>query len=130
MSDRIFRETKQRNAINNAFRNADRPLNPKEVLAIAENEVENLGIATVYRNIKSMLESGEIITVPGVDIAPCYVTPAVRDKHSGTIYVENGHGQVNATILFQLGNSIYYRRPADTQCSTESTFAIAVCQPA
>lgn len=62
------RDTKQREAIRDAFKNAgDRILSPKEVCEIASKRVKNIGIATVYRNIKTLLEKGEIIpiTLPG-----------------------------------------------------------------
>tara|TARA_B100001248_G_scaffold220746_1_gene176575 strand:+ start:18058 stop:18483 length:426 start_codon:yes stop_codon:yes gene_type:complete len=67
MSTKSPRETKQRNAIRNAFNQSGRPLGPKEVLDIASQEVPNLGIATVYRNIKAMVENGDLepVELPG-----------------------------------------------------------------
>jgi Fur family ferric uptake transcriptional regulator len=51
------RNTRQKAAIRDAFLQADRPLSPEEVLAEAQAEVEGLSIATVYRNIGSLLDS-------------------------------------------------------------------------
>ena len=58
-----MRDTRQRQAIRTVFDNIDRPLGPKEVLIEASRGVPNLGIATVYRNIKSMVDQGELISV-------------------------------------------------------------------
>lgn len=62
-----LRSTKQRDAIKKAFEEADRPLGPQEVLEIAGKMVNKLGIATVYRNIKTMLEQNELeaVELPG-----------------------------------------------------------------
>ena len=61
------RNTQQKEAIRLAFEKADRPLSPDEVLAIAINKVQQLSIATVYRNIGSMVEDGmlAIVEIPG-----------------------------------------------------------------
>ncbi|MEM7673833.1 MAG: transcriptional repressor [Verrucomicrobiota bacterium] len=58
-----MRDTRQRQAIRTVFDNIDRPLGPKEVLIEASRDVPNLGIATVYRNIKTMVDQGELVTV-------------------------------------------------------------------
>lgn len=61
--EKSVRSTKQRLAIRHSFEKSGRPLSPKEILDVAGLEVEKLGIATVYRNIKSMLEKKELIAV-------------------------------------------------------------------
>ena len=94
-----IRDTKQRAAIRDALNKADRPLNPKEILAIAQNTVPNLGIATVYRNIKTMLERQEITSVAGSGIAPCY---EVEGKCPST---SSGQG------LFQVDASLNEEEP-------------------
>jgi len=58
------RGTRQRAAIRRAFSVAARPLSPKEILMLAAREVPSLGIATVYRNLRAMVESGDLIAVP------------------------------------------------------------------
>lgn len=58
-----LRNTRQKSAIREAFLRADRPLSPEEVLNAAQSEVEGLSIATVYRNIASLLESSWLTTV-------------------------------------------------------------------
>jgi Fur family ferric uptake transcriptional regulator len=57
------RQTKQHVAIESAIKKAGRPLSPGEVLAAARKSVADLGIATVYRNLKSLQSDGEIIQV-------------------------------------------------------------------
>lgn len=61
------RNTRQKSAIREAFLRADRPLSPEEVLSAAQSEVEGLSIATVYRNISSLLEGDWLtsVSMPG-----------------------------------------------------------------
>ena len=63
MANKTLRATKQRHAIRKAIDAANRPLGSKEILQIAGRSVPNLGIATVYRNIKVMIDEGELETV-------------------------------------------------------------------
>ena len=53
---RLERSTRQRAAIRDAIEQAGRPLLAQEVLELACRHVPRLGIATVYRNIKAMME--------------------------------------------------------------------------
>lgn len=57
------RNTRQRKAIHHCITHAGRPLAPHEILEHAQQEVPGIGMATVYRNIKSLLEAGEITAV-------------------------------------------------------------------
>lgn len=43
------------------------PLTPQEILELASAEMASLGLATVYRNLGSMQESGEVraVHLPG-----------------------------------------------------------------
>lgn len=61
------RNTRQRTAIRDAIAGASRPLLPQEVLDAAQSQVPGLGIATVYRNLKAMVDEGELqpVTLPG-----------------------------------------------------------------
>jgi Fur family transcriptional regulator, ferric uptake regulator len=60
---RMERETRQRTAIREALSLAARPLSPQEILGQAQSQVPALSLATVYRNIKAMLDDNEIGTV-------------------------------------------------------------------
>ena len=61
------RNTRQRQAIRRIFEEADRPLSPQEVLPAAQSYVPGLGIATVYRNVKALVQDGwlESVALPG-----------------------------------------------------------------
>lgn len=57
------RMTKQKKAILAAMHKAQRPLTPQEVLLKAQTQVPALGIATVYRNLKQLMEDDCIRSV-------------------------------------------------------------------
>lgn len=57
------RTTRQRGAIRRAFQRAGRPLSPAEVLEDARREVGGIGVATVYRNIRSLIDEGWLASV-------------------------------------------------------------------
>lgn len=61
------RSTRQRTAIRAVIDAAGRPLSPQEVLSAAQTEVPGLSQATVYRNLKSLVDEGDIavVTLPG-----------------------------------------------------------------
>lgn len=61
------RDTQQRRAIRTAIEQAGRPLSPREVLDASKTLSPGLGIATVYRTLKSWLESGWLqqVDLPG-----------------------------------------------------------------
>ena len=59
----MIRETRQRIAIRRVFESADGPISPEDVLALAQESVSGLGIATVYRSIKNLVEEGWLVAV-------------------------------------------------------------------
>jgi Fur family ferric uptake transcriptional regulator len=61
------RNTKQKAAIRDAFIDANRPLSPEEALAGAQRLHPALSIATVYRNIQSLVLEGWLqpVEIPG-----------------------------------------------------------------
>jgi Fur family ferric uptake transcriptional regulator len=74
------RNTQQRRAILQAFSRNPTPLSPHEILLAAKRYARGLGIATVYRSIKSMLKEGHLVPVklPG---APDRYEPAGKLHH-------------------------------------------------
>ena len=52
------RNTKQRDAIRQVFEVTPRPLGPTEVLEAGREQMETLGIATVYRTVRLFEEAG------------------------------------------------------------------------
>ncbi len=61
------RDTQQRRALRAAFEHADRPLSPGEVLAAARPASPGLGLATVYRNVRALVDEGWLdeVRLPG-----------------------------------------------------------------
>lgn len=75
------RHTKQRAAIRDAIASASRPLLPQEILDVAHGQVPGLGIATVYRNLKALVEEGvlRVVDLPGQN--PRYELAAHAHHH-------------------------------------------------
>jgi Fur family transcriptional regulator, ferric uptake regulator len=66
------RRTKQRDAIRSAIERAGVPVSPKEILSHATSRASGLGLATVYRTIKLMVEAGEVLVVEIPGESPRY----------------------------------------------------------
>jgi len=74
------RDTPQRRALRTALERADRPLSPAEVLDAARRDAPGLGIATVYRNLRALVEEGWLdeVALPG---APSRYEVAGKHHH-------------------------------------------------
>ena len=50
-----------------AIRNAGRPLSPQEILEATQEAIPGIGLATVYRNVKAMVENQwlQVVELPG-----------------------------------------------------------------
>jgi Fur family ferric uptake transcriptional regulator len=61
------RNTRQRTAIREVIAQAGRPLLPQEVLEAAQAITPGLSIATVYRNLRTLVDEGELrsVVLPG-----------------------------------------------------------------
>ncbi|MCY3737335.1 MAG: transcriptional repressor [Gemmatimonadaceae bacterium] len=57
------RRTSQRSAIVRVVRDAPGPLRPLEILDLASRTVPTLGIATVYRQLRRLQDTGEVRSV-------------------------------------------------------------------
>ncbi|MBW7905992.1 MAG: transcriptional repressor [Phycisphaerae bacterium] len=68
----MIRSTSQRRAIRRVFEESGRPLSPLEILEAARDEVPRIGIATVYRTVKGLLEDGWLAAVQVPGEAPRY----------------------------------------------------------
>ncbi|HTI49124.1 MAG TPA: transcriptional repressor [Casimicrobiaceae bacterium] len=75
------RSTRQRDAIQSAIRGSRRPLTPREVLDAAREDVRALGLATVYRTLKLLVDEGrvQVIHLPGE--SPRYETAESAHHH-------------------------------------------------
>jgi Fur family transcriptional regulator, ferric uptake regulator len=63
----MTRDTRQRRAIREVLMTLKRPLSPMEILIEVQKSIPRLGLATVYRNVKTLLESNVIreVRIPG-----------------------------------------------------------------
>jgi Fur family ferric uptake transcriptional regulator len=75
------RKTKQRDAIEAVFDRNRRPLSPNEVHDLARREVENLGIATVYRALNDMVAEKLLRAVELPGLAPRYEMAGLNHHH-------------------------------------------------
>lgn len=75
------RSTRQKTAIRAVIDAARRPLTPLEVLEGAREQVPALSIATVYRNLKSLLQEGTIHMVPLPGDNPRYESNHAASTH-------------------------------------------------
>ena len=75
------RSTRQRSAIRSVIEAATRPLTPQEVLDGARSEVAGLGIATVYRNLKLLVEEGSVQVVELPGDSPRYESKHLAHHH-------------------------------------------------
>ena len=73
------RTTRQKEAIKAVLKEQDRPLLPEEIHQFALKLVPTVGIATVYRSIKTLIEDGQVC---------CVEIPGQSPRYEGT---EKGH---------------------------------------
>lgn len=76
-----FRRTRQREAVRAAIQAAARPLRADEVLLLARQQVPELGLATVYRTLKLLVQENELAEVKLRSGATRY-EPVQRDHDS------------------------------------------------
>jgi Fur family ferric uptake transcriptional regulator len=104
MKATIERNTRQKQAIREAFERSDRPLSTDEVHREAERTSRGLGMATVYRSIKALLDDGwlSIVEVPGRN--PLYEVAGKGHHHHFSctncerVYELEGCATVNAKL--------------------------------
>lgn len=63
----VARQTKQRQVILQVIAESEHPLSVEDILAQGVSQLPSLGIATVYREIKRLQETGEVhaVSLPG-----------------------------------------------------------------
>lgn len=74
------RDTRQRRAIRHVIEESGRPLSPHEVLKVAQVHAPSLGLATVYRTLKSLVEEGWLMPVELPGESPRY-EPSSKAHH-------------------------------------------------
>ncbi len=75
------RRTKQRSAILRVLREEGRPLTPEEILRQGKKEVPSLGMTTVYRSIRAMLDDGVLVGIQYPGQPTRYEVPAPEHIH-------------------------------------------------
>ena len=66
------RNTTQRKAIEHVFKQHTRPLTVEEVLSYGRKSVESLNQATVYRNLKILIDDGWLNRILHPSLGPLY----------------------------------------------------------
>jgi Fur family transcriptional regulator, ferric uptake regulator len=59
----IGKQTRQRSAIRGVLKTEGRPLTAEEIYRLARRDIPRLGLATVYRSIRRMVEERQLIGV-------------------------------------------------------------------
>lgn len=75
------RKTRQREAIQTVLKRSSHPMNAEEIFLTARKQVEGLGIATVYRTLKSLQEEGAIQRVCIEEQSPRYERADLHHHH-------------------------------------------------
>jgi Fur family ferric uptake transcriptional regulator len=75
------RQTRQRQAIRRAVEDAGAPVSPKEIHELSQRSVAGIGMATIYRAIKTMLDAGELVQVDVPGEAPRYEAAGKSHHH-------------------------------------------------
>jgi Fur family ferric uptake transcriptional regulator len=75
------RTTAQRKAIHTVLENAGRPLSPPEIFQEARHMAPGLGMATVYRTIKRLIDDNAIAQVGLPGEAPRYERAGMEHHH-------------------------------------------------
>ena len=75
------RETKQIQAIRQAFQTAGRPLSIDELHQDARRTIASLGLRTVYRGVRKLQDAGEVTAVPVAGGSDRYELTSVAAHH-------------------------------------------------
>jgi Fur family transcriptional regulator, ferric uptake regulator len=78
---KMKRKTNQRAAIQEVFRNNDRPLGIDEILQAGRRSVESLNQATVYRNLKLLVEAGWLTKINAPELGALYEMAGKEHHH-------------------------------------------------
>ena len=76
-----LRKTKQKDAIRGVFQHTDRPLTIDEIHAEAQKAMARVSVATIYRNIHSLVEEGWLVTLPVPGLTNRYELAGKRHHH-------------------------------------------------
>lgn len=74
-------KTQQRSSILRSLEDLGRPVTPQELLEVASIKSPGLGLATVYRALKRLVESGEVRKVEAAGMPPHYEREHNKHHH-------------------------------------------------
>lgn len=99
------RDTRQRRALREIILTEARPLSPGELLELTQRIVPQMGLATVYRNIRMLLDEGFLREVHIAGDAPRYEQAGTGHHHHfycfrcGKVYEISGcRSEVNTLV--------------------------------
>ena len=75
------RKTNQRSAIREVFENDDRPLGIEEILEAGRQTVGSLNQATVYRNLKILVQNGWLKKINAPELGTLYEIAGKEHHH-------------------------------------------------
>lgn len=75
------RKTSQRNAIQEVFGAVDRPMGIAEILGAGRRKVRSLNEATVYRNVKLLVETGWLKKIHSPELGTLYERAGKEHHH-------------------------------------------------
>ncbi len=75
------RKTNQRSAIQEVFKQDDRPLGIDEILKAGRRKVESLNQATVYRNLKLLVQDGWLKKINTPELGVLYEISGKKHHH-------------------------------------------------
>jgi Fur family ferric uptake transcriptional regulator len=78
---RMKRKTNQRNAIQEVFQSIDRPLGIDEILQAGRRSVQSLNQATVYRNLKLLVQKGWLKKIHTPELGSLYEKAGKEHHH-------------------------------------------------
>ena len=117
------RTTAQRKAIHTVLEGAGRPMSPPEIFEAARTIAPGLGMATVYRTIKRMLDEGALTQVELPGEAPRYERAGMDHHH---------HFRCNACNkvfdLFGCGHVFEKCTPAGFALESHEVFLFGRCE--
>ena len=116
------RKTSQRAAIEQVFCQLDRPLGIEEILETGRMAVESLNQATVYRNVKLLLENGWLKQV-------CHPSLGTLYERTGTGHPQQYHCRVCNRVYDLPGCALNEREAAPSGFLVEDheCFLFGVC---
>ena len=77
----MLRKTNQRSIIAEVVGRSEHPLSVPQLLTLAQEQHPTLGIATVYRTLKALVESGDVKTVEWPGEPPRYERAGLSHHH-------------------------------------------------